>query len=160
MLMETDARAIVEMFEAVSLGAPENAVGFVMWRVVHRYLREADHALRSLDLTHLQFVTLTLVAWLSREGDVATQSELARFGDIHPMQVSKVLKALEQKGMIRRTQSGDNVLAKQVKITAVGMTALLHALPLMVQLQAQLFGVEGRPGGSLLDALVRIDRTV
>ncbi len=85
--MNPDASAIQELFETISLGAPQNAVGFVMWRVVHRYQREVEQALRPMDLTHLQFVTLTLVAWMAQDGKAATQSELARFGDVHPMQV-------------------------------------------------------------------------
>ncbi len=47
--MDSDARAITQLFETVSLGAPQNAVGFVMWRVVHRYQREVEQALRALD---------------------------------------------------------------------------------------------------------------
>ena len=155
--MNPDARAIKELFATISLGAPQNAVGFVMWRVMHRYQREVEQALRPMDLTHLQFVTLTLVAWMAQDGDAATQSELARFGDIHPMQVSNVLKALEQKRMVRRTPSLGNTLAKQVAMTPTGMKALREALPLVIGVQGRLFGDQGRPGGSLLDALVRID---
>ncbi len=156
--MDPDARTIAEMFETISLGAPENAAGFVMWRVVHRYIRQVDQALRSLDLTHLQFVTLTLVAWMARTGDTATQSGLARFGAIHPMQVSAVLKALEQKHMIRRTPSPGHALAKRVAITRAGLAALRDALPLVIEIQSRLFGDAGRPGGRLLSALVEIDR--
>jgi DNA-binding MarR family transcriptional regulator len=129
-----------------------------MWRVVHRYQREVDHALRALDVTHLQFITLTLVAWMARTGDTATQAELARFGAIHPMQVSNVLKAPETKKLVRRTPAPGNTLAKRVAITTGGLATLRNALPLVIAVQARLFGDEGRPGGSLLDALVRIDR--
>ena len=155
--MNPNARAIKELFATISLGAPQNAVGFVMWRVMHRYQREVEQALRPMDLTHLQFVTLTLVAWMAQDGEAATQSELARFGDIHPMQVSNVVKALEQKRMVRRTPSLGNTLAKQVAMTPTGMTVLREALPLVIAVQGRLFGDQGRPGGSLLDALVRID---
>jgi len=155
--MDTDATAIEDMFATVSLGSPQSAVGFVMWRVMHRYQREVEQALRPVDLTHLQFVTLTLAAWMARGGDAATQSELARFGDIHPMQVSNVLKALDGKGMVRRTRSVGKALAKQVMITSTGMEALRAALPLVIAVQGKLFGNQGRPGGSLLNALVRID---
>ena len=156
--METEFRMIAAMFEDVSLGAPERAIGFVMWRIVHRYQREVDQALRLLDLTHLQFVMLTLVAWQARSGELATQAELAKFGDIHPMQVSNVLKALEQKGAILRTPAPSNALAKHVDITSAGISALRQALPIVIQIQARLFGDEGRPGGRLLDTLVLIDR--
>jgi len=155
--VEKDANAITEMFETVSLGSPQNAVGFVLWRVMHRFQREADRVLRPQDLTHLQFTTLTLVAWMGREGHLVTQSELARFGDIHPMQVSNVIKAIEGKAMIARTPAPHNALAKNVSITATGLTALRAALPLMIELQRTMFGDQGAPGGSLLDALVRIE---
>lgn len=155
--METGERAITDMFETISLGSPQNAVGFVMWRVMHRYVREVDQSLKHLDLTHLQFTTLTLVAWMARAGETATQAELARFGDIHPMQVSNVLKALERKSMIERTRSPGNALAKKVAITSSGISAIRSALPLVIEVQEGLFGKEGRPGGSLLNLLVQIE---
>ena len=156
-VMKPDAHTITAMFEDTSLGAPERAVGFVMWRIVHRYQREVDQALRPLDLTHLQFVMLTLVAWQARSGKPATQAELARFGDIHPMQVSNVLKALEQKGAIQRTPAPANALAKHVEITAAGLSSLVQALPIVIEVQARLFGDEGKPEGVLLAALLQID---
>jgi len=156
--MKPNPHTIAAMFEDVSLGAPERAVGFVMWRIVHRYQREVDQALRPLDLTHLQFVMLTLAAWQARSGEPATQAELARFGDIHPMQVSNVLTALERKGAIHRTPAPANALAKCVEITTAGLSSLKQALPIVIEVQTRLFGGEGRPGGSLLTALLQIDR--
>ena len=155
--MSTASKKISEMFETVSLGAPQNAVGFVMWRVMHRYVREVDQVLKPLDLTHLQFTTLTLIAWMARSGGAAAQAELARLGDIHPMQVSNLLKVLEQKMMVRRSPVPGNGQAKQVAITSGGITAVRSALPLVIEVQERLFGAEGRPGGSLLSLLVRID---
>jgi DNA-binding MarR family transcriptional regulator len=156
--MKTKAADIANMFEAVSLGAPQNAVGFVLWRVMHRYQREVDEALRPLDLTHLQFVTLTLVAWLARSGEPVGQPELARFGDIHPMQISNLLRALEEKKMVRRDALPGHALAKQVALTTPGLATVRRALPLVIDIQARLFGDEGRPGGKLLRALLAIDQ--
>lgn len=155
--MSSDARALTELFEDVSLGAPENAVGFVLWRVFHRYQRETDRALAALDLTHLQFTTLALAAWLARSGEAVTQSELARAGDIHPMQVSLMLKALESKGMVARARSPSDVRIKHVQVTAAGLAVLREALPVMMEVQGRLFGEEGRVGGPLLTALLHID---
>lgn len=156
--MKPDPKAIAAMFEEVSLGAPERAVGFVMWRIVHRYQRAVDQALQPLDLTHLQFVILTLVAWQMRSGIQATQTALAKFGDIHPMQVSNVLKALEHKGAIHRTPAPNNTLAKNVGITVTGLSSLKQAIPIVIEVQARLFGDQGRPGGDLLSSLLEIDR--
>jgi len=156
--MKADACAIREMIRTASLGSPQNAVGFVMWRLTHRYQREVDQALRTEDLTHLQFVTLMLVAWLSRDGGSATQREVARFGDIHPMQVSNVLKALEQKEMIIRTREVGSGPAKAVVLTDQGLQRLRQALPLVIEVQYRLFGDDGRPGGSFLAALLRLEQ--
>jgi DNA-binding MarR family transcriptional regulator len=158
MRMTTDPRAAGNLFAAVSLGAPENAVGFVLWRVFHRYQREIDRALAGLGLTHLQFTTLTLAAWLGRAGDEVTQAQLTRFGDIHPMQVSLMLKALEGKELVTRPRSPDDVRAKRVVVTPMGLTALRAALPLAIEVQKRLFGKEGRPGGRFLEALLQFDR--
>ena len=84
-----------------------HAVGFVLWRVVNRYIREVDRALAAsgVGLTHLQFETLIQAAWLGRSGDGPTQAELSRFGGIQPMQVSHMLKTLEAKGRAARPTS-------------------------------------------------------
>lgn len=152
---ETDA--IQDRFATVSLGAPENAVGFVLWRVMHRYQREIDRVLASKDLTHLQFTTLAMVAWLARTGEAATQSALAKTSDIHQMQVSHMLKALEAKGMIIRTRDPLDVRAKRIGLTSTGLTALGEAMPLVIAVQSRLFGVAGQEGGLLLTALSQIE---
>lgn len=155
--MSADARALTDLFATASLGAPEKAVGFVMWRVLHRYVREVDHALAPLDLTHLQFTTLAMAAWLARAGEPVTQTELARHGDIHPMQVSHMLKALEDKGMVARRRSTTDVRAKHVEVTTAGSEVLRRALPVVIDVQHQVFGDEGNPGGTLLNALLTLE---
>lgn len=155
--MKADDTVIADLFETASLGSPKRAIGFVMWRVLHHYVREVDQCLRSLSLTHLQFTTLTLVGWMVRSGRTATQAELARFGDIHPMQISKILKTLEQKRMVERTPAPGNALARHISITATGMETLRSALPRVIAVQERVFGAEGRPDGSLLSLLLKCD---
>ncbi|WP_232491084.1 MarR family winged helix-turn-helix transcriptional regulator [Mycobacterium dioxanotrophicus] len=155
--MGNDADAIEELFATGSLGGPDKAIGFVLWRVLHRYIREADRALADFNLTHLQFQTLALAAWLGRSGEPVTQAQLARAGDVAPMQVSHMMKALEGKGWISRPRSSSDVRAKNVEITADGLAVLRRALPVMIELQQQMFGDDGVPGGSLLTALLQVE---
>ncbi len=145
------------MFEEVSLGAPENAVGFVMWRITARYQREVDRALTLLDLTNLQFITLALVAWFGRDDVPVTQIALARSAGIHPMQVSQTLKALEAKKMVSRRTSKSDSRAKRIEVTSSGLQTLQEALPRVIEVQHHLFGKAGLPGGILLRELLRID---
>ena len=84
-----------------------------------------------------------------------TQVALARFGDIHPMQVSQVLRTLEVKGMVARPRSDTDTRAKRIEVTGNGVAALRLAMPLAIAVQARLFGKAGAPGGSLLAELTR-----
>lgn len=156
----TESRtAIEEMFATASLGAPERAVGFVMWRVLHRYVREADRALAVFGLTHLQFQTLALAAWLSRGGEPVTQSRLAQAGDVGAMQISHMMATLEAKGWVRRSRSANDVRAKHITVTKTGIDVLGRALPVMIDVQRQVFGDAGAPGGALLEELLQLDNT-
>jgi len=155
--VSNEATTIGDLFATASLGSPERAVGFVLWRVLHRYVREADRVLADLDLTHLQFQTLALAAWLGQTGEPVTQVELARAGDIGTMQVSHMMKALESKGWVRRARSASDVRAKNVELSPEGIAVLHRAIPLMAEVQRDLFGKDGAPGGRLLDALHRAE---
>ncbi|MGF6768242.1 DNA-binding MarR family transcriptional regulator [Paraburkholderia sp. GAS199] len=141
---------IRKTFESVSLGAPERAIGFVLWKMFHLYQREVDRVLSPLDLTHLQFTTLTLTAWLGQDGDTVTLTSLVRHSDIHKVQLSQMLKSLEQKGMVIRTTSEADVRAKNIALTEAGLQSMRQSLPVVVEVQRRLFGETGMPGGSLL----------
>ena len=156
--MANENNAIRRMFDAVSLGAPENAVGFVLWRIVARYQREVDRSLARLDLTNLQFVTLALAAWLRSAGEPANQAELARFGGIQPMQLSHMLKTLEAKGFVSREWDRADSRSKRIGVTPSGLKVLRQALPRVIEVQSRLFGEEGRPGGRLLQTLLDLER--
>ena len=156
--MKNDAAALTELFATLSLGAPENAIGFVLWRLAHRFQREADRVLASTDLTHLQFTTLTMAGWLGQSGKLVPQAEIARFCGMHPMQVSLMLKALEAKGLIARERDTAHVRAKRVAITPAGAATLRRALPEMIELQHRLFGEEGRPERRVLGDLLKLEK--
>lgn len=148
--------ALHGLFSSVSLGAPEKAVGFVLWRVMHRYKRAIDRALAPADLTHLQFTALAMAAWLAKSGAPVTQAALAKAGDIHPMQVSLVLKALEAKGLLTREQDLLDIRTKRLAVTPTGVSVLSEAMPIVLAVQRRMFGAAGTEGG-LLAALLQVE---
>lgn len=139
------------IFETVSLGAPDQAIGFVLWKMFHQYQREIDRALAELDLTHLQFTTLTLTAWLAQDGQAVTLTRLVQHSGIHKVQLSQMLKALEEKNMVSRTTSDTDIRAKDIIVTTAGAERMRTALPVVIEVQRRLFGDEGMPGGKLLE---------
>jgi hypothetical protein len=71
---------------------------------------------------------------------------------------SLMLKTLDSKGMVARQRSTDDFRVKSIEVTAGGLKALSRAFPIAIKIQRRMFGEEGCVGGSLLTALLRIDR--
>ena len=117
-----------------------------------------DRVLAAVDLTHLQFTLLALVAWFGRSGEAVTQIELARSGGIQPMQVSQTVRVLESKKLLSRTRSSTDTRAKRVEVTRAGLKSLRNAMPVAIEIQRRLFGEPGQPGGALLKSLLHVHR--
>lgn len=154
--MSTDSHDLAELFTLTNVHQPEDSVGFLLWRVAHRYQREIDRACAEVDLTHLQFVTLVMSAWLGREGEPVTQPALGEFSTIHPMQLSQVLKALEEKGLVARPRSEADSRAKRVEVTPSGIAVLARALPVVEAAQRRFFGDDVGASEEMQTALQRI----
>lgn len=135
--MNTDT--IAKLFATAKMQRPEDAIGCLLWRVAHRHQREMDRAMADIDLTHLQFVALVQAAWLGREGATVSQPELAALSNIHPMQLSNLLKALAEKSLIDRPRSPADSRIKLVVLTPAGIDALTAAMPRAVAHQQRFF---------------------
>ncbi len=150
------SQPIARIFAAAGVQQPEDSIGFLLWRVAHRHQREVDRVLASLDLTHLQFVVLVQTAWLARAGDAVTQAGLARYGKVHPMQLSNILKVLEAKQLVARGRCPASARSKQVALTDAGAALLAEALPRVQGLHSSFFGDEAGSCAGLHDCLRRL----
>jgi DNA-binding MarR family transcriptional regulator len=57
--------------------------------------------------------------------DEVTQTTLARYSDIHKVQLSQMVKALEEKGMVGRKTSPTDVRAKSISVTELGLERMV-----------------------------------
>ncbi len=154
--MALPAPPLSALFDAVGVKMPEDTIGFLLWRVAHRHQREVDRVLSGLGLTHLQFVVLVQTAWHSRNGEVITQAGLARTSHIHPMQLSNILKALEEKGLVVRDRCPDNARIKRIFLSDKAVALLGEALPRVTALQTDFFGPDPAFGADLHDRLRQV----
>jgi DNA-binding MarR family transcriptional regulator len=152
--MKIASDELKSFFETNTLRSPDAAIGFVLWRLVHRFQREMNRQLAALDLTHLQFTALALIGWSNRTGTPETQAELARSFDIEPMQMSQIVRMLEAKGLIVRKAPSAASRLRHAEITRKGLAALAKAMPIALDIQNKMFGAPGRPGGKLHQALL------
>ncbi len=118
---------------------PEDSTGFLLWQVVHLWQRQVESALTEVDITHLQFVLLAGIVWLTRNGDLLTQAGLSEFCKIDVMQISQVARKLEDKALIQRSAHPTDTRAKVLILTSSGKAILEQALPIVERLDADFF---------------------
>lgn len=119
---------------------PEESPGFLLWQVSTRWRRQMEAALATVDLTHVQFVILASVGWLTREGNQVTQIELARHCQTDITMTSQVLRTLERKGFIERKHRDGDERSKRPCVTDKGAQLIEKALPLVESVDREFFG--------------------
>ncbi len=122
MTRKTDFRHISEFQQ------PEQSPGYLLWRVSIQWRSLIEKALKVYDLTHPQFVVLASLAWLTQDGKKVSQIEVGRMAGLDPNTTSQILRGLEKKKMIERTQSVDE-RSKNPAVTELGRKILEKALP-------------------------------
>lgn len=138
--------------------APEKSAGYLLWQVTHTWQRQVDEALLELGITHLQFVLLAGIGWLTRSGDLLTQVQLSEFCSVDVMQISQVVRKLETKVLVKRSAHPTDTRAKVLTLTLAGEAILKQAVPQMEQLDAEFFGRCDQAG--LLTELIKLHHEV
>jgi DNA-binding MarR family transcriptional regulator len=115
----------------------DDSPGFMLWRVSNTWQAAQRAALRSFDLTHVQFVLLASLTWLRSDVPV-TQRDLADHVHTDPMMTSQVLRVLETKGLIRRASHPTDGRARALMVTPQG-AALASAANAAVEAADHMF---------------------
>jgi DNA-binding MarR family transcriptional regulator len=148
----------IDWTEISRFAAPEKSAGYLLWQVTHAWQRQVDEALSELGITHLQFVLLAGIGWLTRSGDLLTQVQLAEFCSIDVMQISQVVRKLETKALVKRSGHPTDTRAKVLTLTLAGEAILKQAVPQIEQLDAAFFGRCDQ--ASLLTQLIKLQDEV
>lgn len=105
-----------------------DATGFLIWQVHNYWQREIKKNLKEFDLTHTQFVILANAYWLILKKEIVTQIEIAEHAKTNVMMTSNVIRTLEKKGFIKRTEHKTDTRAKTVVLTKTGLEVLKKAV--------------------------------
>ena len=100
--------------------SPVASPGVLLWRAVNRWQRGQRRALRDAGLSHLQVMLLASVTSLSEGDEPVTQVMLARHTQTDSMTTSQVLRTLERKKLVRRTDHPSDSRAYALRPTAAG----------------------------------------
>jgi DNA-binding MarR family transcriptional regulator len=134
-----------------------NAIGFGAKRVFHGFLRVTRKALAALGLTAARFDMLSAVLehdWKPVGPPQVLQSELRRELGVSAPVVSRMLRALEELGWVRREKAhgGEDRRQRWVLLTELGEAVIREAQKLIVRgvrrlvYEAICFGKHRDPG--------------
>jgi len=107
---------------------PEQSPGYLLWRISTQWRSLVEKALKEHDLTHPQFVVLASLAWLTQDDKKVSQVDVGRMAGLDPNTTSQILRGLEKKKIIERTQSVDE-RSKNPAITVEGRALFKSVLP-------------------------------
>ena len=135
---------------------PRQSPGFLLWHISTSWRSSIEAALKTLGLTHPQFVVLATTGWLTRDGELSTQVVIGKFAGLDPNTTSQIIKGLEQKKLIKRDKSSDG-RAKNVSLTSQGAITLARAMPAVEGADAQFFAkLTKKEASSLLEMFQKL----
>lgn len=135
---------------------PEDSPGYLLGQLTLLWQRKIKKALDPLDITQTQFVLLTSVAWLTKTSDNVTQVDIANLNNFDRMMVSKVLRTLQEKKLIKRQGHETDTRAKIVELTAEGRKVLQLALTRVENADMDFFSVLGKGVAGLNGSMVKL----
>ena len=118
----------------------KKSTGLLFIRTYHKWHGLIKNKLRTIDLTHPQFVVLTTLAALLRQQEWVSQTDIARFSDMDVMTISQIIRLLVKKGLIMREVHPKDSRANIILLTDTGLQKVNQALPLVEGIDQAFFG--------------------
>ena len=109
-------------------------------RTYHKWHGLIKNKLRTIDLTHPQFVVLTTLVALLRQQEWVSQTDIARFSDMDVMTISQIIRLLVKKELIMREVHPKDSRANIILLTDRGLQKVNQALPLVEGIDQAFFG--------------------
>ena len=127
-------------FNSIYKDEYKKSTGLLFIRTYHKWHGMIKNKLRTIDLTHPQFVVLTTLAALLRQQEWVSQTDIARFSDMDVMTVSQIIRLLVKKGLIMREVHPKDSRANIILLTDAGLQKVNQALPLVEGIDQAFFG--------------------
>lgn len=120
----------------------ESSPGYLLWQVTMLWQRKIKKELDKLEITHTQFVLMSVLAWLSNNKNNVSQVDIAQHSKTDRMMVSKVLRTLESKGMVCRIAHPIDTRANIVILTEKGQDVLQKAIIVVENTDSEFFSIK------------------
>lgn len=125
--------------EVFPFKSPDNSPGFLLWQVSNLWQKKMNADLNPLGLTHVQFVLLAGLVWLNQSQETVTQAKLAAHAKTDIMMTSKVLRSLENRGLLKREPNPKDSRSNLLTITQKGYDLTVEAINIVDQIDKKFF---------------------
>ena len=132
------------------------STGLMFIRAYNKWHAAIKNELRNLGITHPQFVVMTVLNFLGQSDEFMTQASIARMADMDVMSVSQVLRGLEKKACLARTENPRDTRANAVRLLKKGQEMIVRALPIVEKIDEDFFGVLSNDEKAFRDHLHRL----
>lgn len=119
---------------------PLASPGFWLHHAALTWRAELDTRLRPLSLTPTQFMLLASAGWLDRQSVAPTQQEVAEHAGADRMMTSKVLRDLDERGLLTRQPDPDDGRVLRIQLTPAGRDLTRKAIAAATDLDRTFFG--------------------
>jgi DNA-binding MarR family transcriptional regulator len=116
--------------------------GFWLHHAALTWRAELDSRLRELGLTHTQFMLLAAAGWLEHTGGPPTQQQVADGAGTDRQMTSRLVRILQDRGLIARHTHESNPRAFRLTLTPQGRALTGRAIQIARDLDTRLFGPE------------------
>lgn len=131
----------------------EKATGLLFMRTYNKWHSEIKRQLKSLGITHPQFVILTSLGYSLQFEEEVTQIMLAKMAGMDVMSTSQVINLLEKHNLISRKEHSKDTRAKAVSLTSKGQEILKKALPIVENIDMKFFSSLGNNESTFIELL-------
>lgn len=119
---------IKSMIKYSKYSNPKESTGLLFWQTSVLWQRKIKEVLQALNLTHTQFVILSVIEELSDNAQEITQRMISDFSMIDVMTISSTVRLLEKKNYVYRMESKMDTRAYSIFNTEEGRKKLQEAI--------------------------------
>ena len=127
------------MAKTMELGKAQDDIGYLLWCIMKTWQRGKHKVLDEYGVTASQLEVMGAIYGCSEEHKEITQVVLSQETNIDPMTISTILRNLQKKSLVERTESLTDTRARVVKFTNEGEELFVKALTRVKEEQEILF---------------------
>lgn len=116
------------------------SLGFLFWQINSIWKKKINETLSPYNITHTQFVILAAIYYLDSLDNEIIQKDISEFTNIDKMTLSNSIRLMEEKHLLERVDFKKDFRAKSLKLKEKGREVIKESLPLVENVDNQLFG--------------------